>query len=175
MLQGMKWLGQAATGRGAAGMTSSSIPSGCSTARRTPGAAEATFNQLRDMPDVPATFISVDVCEIVRRARGALSVESPLRLPVLYRPHGRHFNRPSAPERRLGARSHSASLVTLCSSFRLLHGPTMREGLPDGRDGRRPTGQASAGSSGPLCMRQMSAPGSESCDPAVVHSCGQRT
>ena len=28
-------------------------------------AAEATFNQLRDMPDAPATFISVDVCEIV--------------------------------------------------------------------------------------------------------------
>ena len=28
-------------------------------------AAEATFSQLRDMPDAPATFISVDVCEIV--------------------------------------------------------------------------------------------------------------
>jgi hypothetical protein len=28
-------------------------------------AAEATFNQLRDMPDAPATFISVDVCEII--------------------------------------------------------------------------------------------------------------
>jgi hypothetical protein len=28
-------------------------------------AAEATFNQLRDMPDAPATFISVDVCEVV--------------------------------------------------------------------------------------------------------------
>ena len=31
-------------------------------------AAEATFNQLRDMPDAPATFVSVDVCEIVGRA-----------------------------------------------------------------------------------------------------------
>jgi hypothetical protein len=31
-------------------------------------AAEATFNQLRDMPDAPATFISVDVCEIVGHA-----------------------------------------------------------------------------------------------------------
>ena len=28
-------------------------------------AAEATFNQLRDMPDAPATFLSVDVCEVV--------------------------------------------------------------------------------------------------------------
>lgn len=28
-------------------------------------AAEATFNQLRDMPDAPATFVSVDVCEVV--------------------------------------------------------------------------------------------------------------
>ena len=31
-------------------------------------AAEATFNKLRDMPDAPATFISVDVCEIVGQA-----------------------------------------------------------------------------------------------------------
>ena len=31
-------------------------------------AAEATFNQLRDMSDAPATFISVDVCEIVGQA-----------------------------------------------------------------------------------------------------------
>jgi hypothetical protein len=31
-------------------------------------AAEATFNQLRDLPDAPATFISVDVCEIVGHA-----------------------------------------------------------------------------------------------------------
>ncbi len=31
-------------------------------------AAEATFNQLRDMPDAPATFVSIDVCEIVGRA-----------------------------------------------------------------------------------------------------------
>ena len=30
--------------------------------------AEATFNQFRDMPDAPATFISVDVCQIVRQA-----------------------------------------------------------------------------------------------------------
>ena len=31
-------------------------------------AAEATFNRLRDMPDAPATFLSVDVCEVVGRA-----------------------------------------------------------------------------------------------------------
>jgi hypothetical protein len=31
-------------------------------------AAEATFNQLRDMPDAPATLISVEVCEIVGHA-----------------------------------------------------------------------------------------------------------
>jgi hypothetical protein len=31
-------------------------------------AAEATFNMLRDIPDAPATFISVDVCEIVGKA-----------------------------------------------------------------------------------------------------------
>ena len=31
-------------------------------------AAEATFHTLRDMPDAPATFISVDVCEIVGQA-----------------------------------------------------------------------------------------------------------
>jgi hypothetical protein len=28
-------------------------------------AAEATFNRLRDMPDAPATFVSVDVCEVI--------------------------------------------------------------------------------------------------------------
>jgi hypothetical protein len=28
-------------------------------------AAEATFLTLRDMPDAPATFISVDVCEVI--------------------------------------------------------------------------------------------------------------
>jgi hypothetical protein len=28
-------------------------------------AAEAAFTTLRDMPDAPATFISVDVCEII--------------------------------------------------------------------------------------------------------------
>ena len=27
--------------------------------------AEATFNTLRDMPDAPATFMSVDVCEVI--------------------------------------------------------------------------------------------------------------
>jgi len=27
--------------------------------------AEATFNTLRDMPEAPATFMSVDVCEVV--------------------------------------------------------------------------------------------------------------
>ena len=31
-------------------------------------AAEATFSQLRDMPGAPATFISVEVCEIVGHA-----------------------------------------------------------------------------------------------------------
>ena len=31
-------------------------------------AAEATFNALRDMPDAPATFMSVDVCEVVGQA-----------------------------------------------------------------------------------------------------------
>jgi hypothetical protein len=29
--------------------------------------AEANFGQLRHLPDAPATFISVDVCEIVGR------------------------------------------------------------------------------------------------------------
>jgi hypothetical protein len=27
--------------------------------------AEATFSTLRDMPEAPATFISVDVCEVI--------------------------------------------------------------------------------------------------------------
>ena len=31
-------------------------------------AAEATFNSLRGMPDAPATFVSVDVCEVIGRA-----------------------------------------------------------------------------------------------------------
>jgi hypothetical protein len=31
-------------------------------------AAEATFNTLRDMPDAPATFLNVDVCEVIGRA-----------------------------------------------------------------------------------------------------------
>ena len=31
-------------------------------------AAEGTFNKLRDMPDAPATFISVDVCEVIGQA-----------------------------------------------------------------------------------------------------------
>jgi hypothetical protein len=31
-------------------------------------AAEVTFNQLRDMPEAPATFVSIDVCEIVGHA-----------------------------------------------------------------------------------------------------------
>ena len=30
--------------------------------------AEATFNTLREMPDAPATFISVDVCEVIGQA-----------------------------------------------------------------------------------------------------------
>ena len=30
--------------------------------------AEVTFNRLRDMPDAPATFVSVDVCEVVGQA-----------------------------------------------------------------------------------------------------------
>ena len=31
-------------------------------------AAEATFNRLREMPSAPATFVSVDVCEVVGQA-----------------------------------------------------------------------------------------------------------
>ncbi len=31
-------------------------------------AAEATFNTLRDMPEAPAVFISVDVCEVIGQA-----------------------------------------------------------------------------------------------------------
>jgi hypothetical protein len=31
-------------------------------------AAEAAFSQLRDMPEAPATFVSVDVCEVVGHA-----------------------------------------------------------------------------------------------------------
>lgn len=30
--------------------------------------AESIFNQLRDMPEAPATFVSVDVCEIIGQA-----------------------------------------------------------------------------------------------------------
>lgn len=30
--------------------------------------AEAAFNMLRDMPDAPATFVSVDVCEVIGQA-----------------------------------------------------------------------------------------------------------
>jgi len=30
--------------------------------------AEATFNTLRDTPEAPATFISVDVCEVIGQA-----------------------------------------------------------------------------------------------------------
>jgi hypothetical protein len=30
--------------------------------------AEKTFNRLREMPDAPATFLSVDVCEVVGQA-----------------------------------------------------------------------------------------------------------
>ena len=31
--------------------------------------AEATFNTLRDMPEAPAVFVSVDVCEVIGEAR----------------------------------------------------------------------------------------------------------
>ena len=31
-------------------------------------AAETTFNTLRDMPDAPASFVSVDVCEVIGQA-----------------------------------------------------------------------------------------------------------
>jgi hypothetical protein len=31
-------------------------------------AAEATFTSLRDMPEAPATFVSVDVCEVIGQA-----------------------------------------------------------------------------------------------------------
>jgi hypothetical protein len=30
--------------------------------------AEATFNTLRDMPEAPATFVSVAVCEVIGQA-----------------------------------------------------------------------------------------------------------
>jgi hypothetical protein len=30
--------------------------------------AEATFSRLREMPDAPATFVSVDVCELLGQA-----------------------------------------------------------------------------------------------------------
>jgi hypothetical protein len=30
--------------------------------------AEATFSSLREMPEAPATFVSVDVCEIIGQA-----------------------------------------------------------------------------------------------------------
>jgi hypothetical protein len=30
--------------------------------------AEATFNTLRDMPEAPATFVSVDVCKVIGQA-----------------------------------------------------------------------------------------------------------
>ena len=30
--------------------------------------AEATFNRLREMPEAPATFVSVDVCEVLGQA-----------------------------------------------------------------------------------------------------------
>ena len=39
--------------------------SGSSTVRRTRETAEATFQTLRDMPEAPATFVSVDVCEVI--------------------------------------------------------------------------------------------------------------
>ena len=31
-------------------------------------AAEATFSTLRDMPEAPAVFVSVDVCEVIGQA-----------------------------------------------------------------------------------------------------------
>ena len=31
-------------------------------------AAEATYQTLREMPDAPATFVSVEVCEVVGQA-----------------------------------------------------------------------------------------------------------
>jgi hypothetical protein len=30
--------------------------------------AEATFNRLREMPDAPATFVSVEVCDVIGQA-----------------------------------------------------------------------------------------------------------
>jgi hypothetical protein len=30
--------------------------------------AEATFNTLRDLPEAPATFVSVDICEVIGQA-----------------------------------------------------------------------------------------------------------
>jgi hypothetical protein len=69
--------------------------------------------------------------------------------------------------RRRCARSHPAPLVTLCSDSRL-HGPMLRESFPDGRDGRRPTRQASAGSSRPLCLRHERTLCSTPCLAAVI-------
>ena len=41
---------------------------GCANPRKLLTGLEATFNTLRDMPDAPATFVSVDVCEVVGHA-----------------------------------------------------------------------------------------------------------
>ena len=40
-------------------------------------AAEATFNTLRDMPDAPASFLSVDVCEVIGKVDGPDSGATP--------------------------------------------------------------------------------------------------
>ena len=32
-------------------------------------AAEATFTQLRELPDAPATFLNVDVCQVIGQAQ----------------------------------------------------------------------------------------------------------
>ena len=37
--------------------------------------AEATFSGLREMPDAPATFVSVDVCEVIGEAQPDTPIE----------------------------------------------------------------------------------------------------
>ena len=48
-------------------------------------AAEATFNTLRDMPDAPASFLSVDVCEVVEKVDDPGSGATPDRPAARFR------------------------------------------------------------------------------------------
>jgi Flavin containing amine oxidoreductase len=96
----------------------------------------------------------------VHRSTALQSTRPPLTASVVavrrstgYAPFTICFNSRRWPHRSAAMRAFSPSpFVTLCSGSRL-HGPTLRESSPDGRGGRRPTGQPSAGSSGPLCRR----------------------